>query len=491
MFNKLKNKKAFTLIELIVVMAIIGVLVLLAVPKFMGHTQEAKYTKLISNTKQLENASERYYMEKNDWPRLTDVPYTSAQITAFAQKIHDSTGAIATLDPDGNYYDIDYSKLSKYISVPDDKTSYVIQNPVGNIYALENLTPVAQTRTINTRATSITLDKNTTSINSGSTLQLTATVLPTTTTNKNVTWTSNNTAIATISNTGLINGVSVGNVTITAISEDGNYIATCNVIINVAFTSQAFSYTGTYESFTVPSTGKYKLEVWGGNGMLGSGNKNQGGYSKGETILTSGQVIYVYIGGSGNKLSRPIGGWNGGGNGGDGAYAGGGGGGATDMRTVSGLWDNNSSLLSRIIVAGGGGGAGWGDDNPGAGIGGGLIGYTADTSTGVLGGGGGTQSIGGTAGNSYGRSGGLGYGGLGGQGYGKINNITQYYGSGGGGGGYYGGGGGGTLGNNPNQHEVGTGGGGGSSFIGGLQNAITNSGINADYGKAVITYVGQ
>ena len=72
-------------------MAIIGILVLLAVPKFMGYTKEAKFTKLISNTKQLENASERYYMDKNDWPRLTDISYSSAQITAFSQKIYDIT----------------------------------------------------------------------------------------------------------------------------------------------------------------------------------------------------------------------------------------------------------------------------------------------------------------------------------------------------------------------------------------------------------------
>ena len=35
-----KNKKAFTLIELIVTIADIGILVLLASPRFFGHTQK-------------------------------------------------------------------------------------------------------------------------------------------------------------------------------------------------------------------------------------------------------------------------------------------------------------------------------------------------------------------------------------------------------------------------------------------------------------------
>jgi len=105
------NKKGFTIIELIVVMAIIGVLVLLAMPKFMGYTEKARLTAIKSNIKQVENASERYYIYKQDWPRLSDVPYTSAQITSFAQEITDKTGQIVTLDATGSYYDVDYSKL--------------------------------------------------------------------------------------------------------------------------------------------------------------------------------------------------------------------------------------------------------------------------------------------------------------------------------------------------------------------------------------------
>ena len=106
MMNKL-NKKAFTLIELIVVMVVIGVLVLLAMPKFMGQTKKATLTKHISTVKQLETASERYYVDNQDWPRLSDEPYSSTDIEAYANRIYDLTGKEVELDTDGNYYDID------------------------------------------------------------------------------------------------------------------------------------------------------------------------------------------------------------------------------------------------------------------------------------------------------------------------------------------------------------------------------------------------
>ncbi|MEG0313798.1 MAG: type II secretion system protein [Erysipelotrichaceae bacterium] len=47
----MNNKKGFTLIELIVVIAILGVLALILVPNFMGYLADAKETTAVSNAR--------------------------------------------------------------------------------------------------------------------------------------------------------------------------------------------------------------------------------------------------------------------------------------------------------------------------------------------------------------------------------------------------------------------------------------------------------
>lgn len=64
--------------------------------------------------------------------------------------------------------------------------------------------------------------------------QLTVTVLPEDAPNKTVTWSSSNTAVATVSETGLVMGKSAGNATITATTEDGHKTATCEVTVTAS-----------------------------------------------------------------------------------------------------------------------------------------------------------------------------------------------------------------------------------------------------------------
>jgi len=71
----------------------------------------------------------------------------------------------------------------------------------------------------------VVLNQNVASLYVDETLQLTATVSPENATNQNVTWSSNNTAVATISNDGLVTAVSVGIATITVTTVDGNHRA--------------------------------------------------------------------------------------------------------------------------------------------------------------------------------------------------------------------------------------------------------------------------
>ena len=84
---------------------------------------------------------------------------------------------------------------------------------------------------VNVPVTGVSLNKSSTTINTGSTEQLTATVAPTNATNKSVTWSSSNTGVATVSNNGLVTGVSAGTSTITVTTVDGAKQATCLITV--------------------------------------------------------------------------------------------------------------------------------------------------------------------------------------------------------------------------------------------------------------------
>ncbi len=95
-----------------------------------------------------------------------------------------------------------------------------------------NLSATCQVTVTPQLATSITISQTTASIVVDKTLQLSATVTPSNTTNKAVTWSSSNTGIATVSSNGLVTAKAVGSATITVTTADGsNKRATCQVTV--------------------------------------------------------------------------------------------------------------------------------------------------------------------------------------------------------------------------------------------------------------------
>ncbi len=79
--------------------------------------------------------------------------------------------------------------------------------------------------------TSVSVDISTLSLVVGETSLITATILPDDATNKAVTWTSSDTAIATVNANGIITGVWVGTAIITVTTADGDYTDTIVVIV--------------------------------------------------------------------------------------------------------------------------------------------------------------------------------------------------------------------------------------------------------------------
>jgi len=376
----MERNKGFTLIELLVTIAVIAVLVLLAAPKLLGYTDKAKVTELTVNTREIETAVERYYLDNDDWPRLTDEPYTKEEVNAFSEKIYNITGEEVSLDEDGNYYDIDFDKLKPYIDVPGEKANYILQNPVGKVFYMKNLNETGKSR------------------------------------------------------------VNYSNVE----EENDNPIPINEPPIDFAYTGQAQTFqapaTGTYELEVWGAQGGHGS--WYSNLSVNPLGGN-GGYSKIKLTINKGDMLYIYVGGKGQNSpgyrqnptstynpgssSSTSGGWNGGGY--TKLHAGGGGGGATHIAKRPGLLNSLSSYKSDVLVVAGGGGGG-GNVSVG-GAGGGLIGQTPPINKQFYNrqpGGGGTQNSGGIPYNSYN----VGT-------FGKGANATSDNLNGGGGGGWYGG----------------------------------------------------
>lgn len=227
--------------------------------------------------------------------------------------------------------------------------------------------------------------------------------------------------------------------------------------ITVLASEYKYDILGSAQTFNVPISGTYKIELWGAAGGGTAIMRGKGGYTSATIKVNKSDALYIYVGGSGTtgiSNTAAIGGYNGGGNSGisDTDYASSGGG-ATDVRMVT------QALSSRVLVAGGGGGGGSRNDSTATcngGAGGGTTAGTGTCSAASYIGGAGTASSGGTAATysdniiTLATSGVAGIGGNGA----SYKNGTVTSSSGGGGGGWYGGGGGSRYG----------GGGGGSSF---------------------------
>ena len=84
----------------------------------------------------------------------------------------------------------------------------------------------------NVYVTSISLNTSTAYLYVDDTKQLSATVNPSTATDKSVTWSSSNTNVATVSSTGLVTAIAEGTATITCKANDGSGVeATCNITV--------------------------------------------------------------------------------------------------------------------------------------------------------------------------------------------------------------------------------------------------------------------
>ena len=167
--------------------------------------------------------------------KIIAVTGVNLNMTTLTLSVGDTQTLTATVSP-SNATDKSVTWSSDNQTVATVTTAgVVLANAVGTAVISVTTNDGAKTAscavTVKPRVSSVTLDNTEISLQVGSTQTLTATVLPADALDKSVSWSSNNTSVATVSSSGVVTAKAVGNATITVKTSDGGKTATCSVTV--------------------------------------------------------------------------------------------------------------------------------------------------------------------------------------------------------------------------------------------------------------------
>lgn len=133
--------------------------------------------------------------------------------------------------------------------------------------------------------------KESTTIEKEKTETLTPNIQPSNATNKSVTWKSDNTAVATVSDDGVVTGVNVGTANITVTTSDGGYEATCAVTVVNQKGSKDAPFT---VADVIKGDASGKNNIWVKGFIVGSWNNS--GFSSSSLVNTNLALSDTYNG---------------------------------------------------------------------------------------------------------------------------------------------------------------------------------------------------
>ena len=106
--KKMSNRKGFTLVELLVVVAIIGILAAIAVPKFASANNSARVAKIQADLRTIDSASAIYNANQGSYPTAaTILDATKGTMTTWPVPPANAVTTVPAAAPSPLVYTID------------------------------------------------------------------------------------------------------------------------------------------------------------------------------------------------------------------------------------------------------------------------------------------------------------------------------------------------------------------------------------------------
>lgn len=246
--------------------------------------------------------------------RVTKVTLSDSAVTLSLAKKTYQLSAYVSPDTATNKKINWTSTNTKVATVDSNGLVTLVSGGTASIIAASDDNPAATamcTITVETPASSLVLDEKTKEMNVGETYRLGYVITPTNAANKEVSWSSSNTAVATVDATGLIKAVAAGQAIITVKTADGTLTASCTITVKQKATGISLDATDlelyvnqSYElkaTVTPASSTDYKL-TWESSNSTVATVDDKGkvtAIAAGRTTITvktsTGQVAYCSV----------------------------------------------------------------------------------------------------------------------------------------------------------------------------------------------------
>jgi prepilin-type N-terminal cleavage/methylation domain-containing protein len=112
MFKRMKNKKGFTLIELMIVVAIVGILAAIAIPAYLDYTVKTKITEVTTAMDALAQAASEYHASAGFFPDYSASPYDVGVASFAAVSVQYSSWNYTNSDPNNCIFQATFANLN-------------------------------------------------------------------------------------------------------------------------------------------------------------------------------------------------------------------------------------------------------------------------------------------------------------------------------------------------------------------------------------------